>query len=122
MVTQVNKKEGWQQRHTGYMRLRLVWLSRGAVWYGMVPSRLRLTATGAPSQISTVLLGVDTAGTPGQAYFYFYFILVGSSAPYVWYGYGMVEVCEGAPVAVSGWVLTDRYDLACFIIFWVWYG
>ena len=33
----------------------------------------------------------------------------------VWYGmvrYGMVEVCEGAPVAVSGWVLTDRHDLA----------
>ena len=28
----------------------------------------------------------------------------------VWYG--MVEVCEGAPVAVSGWVLTDRHDLA----------
>ena len=32
----------------------------------------------------------------------------------VWYGsmvwYGMVEVCEGAPVAVSGWVLTDRHD------------
>ena len=27
----------------------------------------------------------------------------------VWYG--MVEVCEGAPVAVSGWVLTDRHDL-----------
>ena len=26
--------------------------------------------------------------------------------------YGMVEVCEGAPVAVSGWVLTDRHDLA----------
>ena len=24
---------------------------------------------------------------------------------------GMVEVCEGAPVAVSGWVLTDRHDL-----------
>ena len=24
----------------------------------------------------------------------------------VWHG--MVEVCEGAPVAVSGWVLTDR--------------
>ena len=22
--------------------------------------------------------------------------------------HGMVEVCEGAPVAVSGWVLTDR--------------
>ena len=33
----------------------------------------------------------------------------------VWYGmvwYGMVEVYEGAPVAVSGWVLTDRHDLA----------
>ena len=33
----------------------------------------------------------------------------------VWYGmvwYGMVEVCEGAPVAVSGWVLTDRHDLS----------
>ena len=32
----------------------------------------------------------------------------------VWYGmvrYGMVDVCEGAPVAVSGWVLTDRHDL-----------
>ena len=28
----------------------------------------------------------------------------------VWYD--MVEVCEGAPVAVSGWVLTDRHDLA----------
>ena len=28
-----------------------------------------------------------------------------------WYGGGMVEVCEGAPVAVSGWVLTDRHDL-----------
>ena len=25
--------------------------------------------------------------------------------------YGMVEVCEGAPVAVSGWVLTDRHDV-----------
>ena len=24
----------------------------------------------------------------------------------------MVEVCEGAPVAVSGWVLTDGHDLA----------
>ena len=23
----------------------------------------------------------------------------------------MAEVCEGAPVAVSGWVLTDRHDL-----------
>ena len=23
----------------------------------------------------------------------------------------MVEVCEGAPVAVSGWVLTDSRDL-----------
>ena len=29
----------------------------------------------------------------------------------VWYG--MVEVCEGAPVAVSGRVLTDRHDLRC---------
>ena len=27
----------------------------------------------------------------------------------VWYG--IVEVCEGAPVAVSGWVLTYRHDL-----------
>ena len=26
--------------------------------------------------------------------------------------HGMVEVCEGAPVAVGGWVLTDRHDLA----------
>ena len=24
---------------------------------------------------------------------------------------GMVEVCEGAPVAVSGWVLTDGHDV-----------
>ena len=24
----------------------------------------------------------------------------------------MVEGCEGAPVAVSGWVLADRHDLA----------
>ena len=24
--------------------------------------------------------------------------------------HGMVEVCEGAPVAVSGWVLADRHD------------
>ena len=24
----------------------------------------------------------------------------------------MVEVCEGAPVAVGGWVLPDRHDLA----------
>ena len=23
----------------------------------------------------------------------------------------MVEVCEGAPVAVSGWVLADRHSL-----------
>ena len=28
----------------------------------------------------------------------------------VWYG--MVEVCEGAPVAMGGWVLTDKHDLA----------
>ena len=34
----------------------------------------------------------------------------------IWYD--MVEVCEfeGAPVAVSGWVLTSRHDLA------PWYG
>ena len=25
--------------------------------------------------------------------------------------HGVVEVCEGAPVAVSGWVLADRHDL-----------
>ena len=33
----------------------------------------------------------------------------------VWYGmvwYGMVEVCEGAPMAMGGWVLTDRHNLA----------
>ena len=23
----------------------------------------------------------------------------------------MVEVCEGAPVAMSGWVLVDRHDI-----------
>ena len=28
----------------------------------------------------------------------------------VWYG--MVHVCEGAPVAVGGWVLADRQALA----------
>ena len=28
-----------------------------------------------------------------------------------WVWYGMVEVCEGAPVAVSGWVLADRHDV-----------
>ena len=32
-----------------------------------------------------------------------------SNISMVWYG--MVEVCEGAPVAVSGWVLTDRHDV-----------
>ena len=26
--------------------------------------------------------------------------------------HGMAEVCEGAPVAVGGWVLTNRHDLA----------
>ena len=26
--------------------------------------------------------------------------------------HGMAEVCEGAPVAVGGWVLTDRHGLA----------
>ena len=31
--------------------------------------------------------------------------------PVAWW-YGMVEVCEGAPVAVSGWVLTDRHAIA----------
>ena len=34
---------------------------------------------------------------------------VDGSTPMVWYG--MVEVCEGAPMAVIGWVLTDRHDL-----------
>ena len=38
----------------------------------------------------------------------------------IWHGWsdgmvvvwcGMVEVCEGAPVAVSGWVLADRHDV-----------
>ena len=35
-----------------------------------------------------------------------------------WYGmawHGMVEVCEGAPLAVSGWVLTDRCFALAFI-------
>jgi hypothetical protein len=44
----------------------------------------------------------------------------------VWYGmvwYGMVEVCEGAPVAVSGWVLADRHDLRpCAASGMVWYS
>ena len=43
----------------------------------------------------------------------------------VWYGmvwYGMVEVCEGAPVAVSGWVLADRHDLRPWYGMVVWYG
>ena len=36
-----------------------------------------------------------------------------SSGYMAWHGInGMVEVCEGAPVAVSGWVLTDRHDLS----------
>ena len=42
-----------------------------------------------------------------------------SHATLVWHGMAwhgmawhvMVEVCEGAPVAVSGWVLTDRHDV-----------
>ena len=42
----------------------------------------------------------------------------------------MVEVCEGAPVAVSGWVLTDRHDVyhtipyvaSCAVNSLVWYG
>ena len=42
----------------------------------------------------------------------------GVSRFFLWYGmvdmvwYDMVEVCEGTPVAVGGWVLTDRHDLA----------
>ena len=42
------------------------------------------------------------------------FVVVSKKAPRVMPGmvwYGMVEVCEGAPVAVSGWVLTDRHDV-----------
>ena len=27
----------------------------------------------------------------------------------VWYG--IAELCEGAPVVIGGWVLTDRHDL-----------
>ena len=36
-------------------------------------------------------------------------VWVASTVAHPWYG--MVEVCEGAPVAVSGWVLADRHDL-----------
>ena len=39
--------------------------------------------------------------TPCSAYGMLWYVMV-------WYG--MVEVCEGAPVAVSGWVLADRHD------------
>ena len=38
---------------------------------------------------------------------------VDGSTPMAWHGmawHGMAEVCEGAPVAVSGWVLADRHD------------
>ena len=41
-----------------------------------------------------------------------------SAASCAWYGmvwYGMVEACEGAPVAVGGWVLTDRHDLRVLV-------
>ena len=44
---------------------------------------------------------------------------------YGWYSmvwYGMVEVCEGAPVTMGGGVLTDRHDLALYAanrLFWV---
>ena len=34
--------------------------------------------------------------------------LVRNQIVLVWYG--MVEVCEGTPVAVGGWVLTVRHD------------
>ena len=37
---------------------------------------------------------------------------VASTAAHTEVWYGMVEVCEGAPVAVSGWVLANRHDLA----------
>ena len=30
----------------------------------------------------------------------------------VWPWYNMVEVCAGTPVAVGGWVIADRHDLA----------
>ena len=33
------------------------------------------------------------------------------SSTVVWWC-GMVKVCEGVPVAVDGWVLADRHDLA----------
>ena len=34
--------------------------------------------------------------------------------PVVMVWYGMVEVCEGAPVDVSGWVLADRRECAFY--------
>ena len=37
-----------------------------------------------------------------------YSMVVASTVAHPWYG--MVDVCEGAPVAVGGWVLTDRHD------------
>ena len=53
----------------------------------------------------------ERSGSKGTAY------LSGQGARFsifsigmVWYG--MVEVCEGAPVAAGGWVLTDRHGLA----------
>ena len=48
---------------------------------------------------------------PGELYLKFRFgQATGKGYPRgLWYG--MVEVCEGAPVAVSGWVLADRHDV-----------
>ena len=38
-----------------------------------------------------------------------------------WCDTRVAEVCEAAPVAVGGWVLTDGHDLA-FIHFIFWFG
>ena len=62
---------------------------RSMVWYGMVDVHQLASRSGMASTVAH-----PRHGTYGM----------------VWYG--MVEVCEGAPVAVSGWVLTDRHDVS----------
>ena len=58
-------------------------------------------------QFSSVLLSVQLPCALTKAVV---FALSTPAVKLVWHG--MADVCEGAPVAVSGWVLTDGHDLA----------
>ena len=84
-----------------------VWCHWTHLSENLKPDRTQARAA-SDKRVSLVLLAQALAEPDNGVFGPSGYDLVQTSSSMAWHG--MVEVCEGAPVAVSGWVLADRHD------------